>query len=118
QFILIMRPGMNPQIPLHEVPGTFLDQDKWRQIRNLTSSEREAVCSLNSPSPAQSDEFFWREGRSETDARRCYRLGRSILQDCRFRFITGQLVATGKTPNGTKRVIPKSWWIVLYPMFA
>ena len=109
---------MTPPIPLREVPGKLLDQDKWRQIRTLTSSEIEAICSLNALYPDSGAEFFWRGEGSGPDARRCYRLGKSMLEDCRSRFINGELVAIGKTPNGTKRAIPKNWWSDLYPMFA
>jgi len=109
---------MSAAIPLRDIPGTLLDQDKWTQIRSLTSSEIEALCSLNAPYPVDGAEFFWRGEGSGADARRCYRIGKSMLEDCRSRFISGELVATGETRNGVKLLIPKVWWIDLYPMFA
>jgi hypothetical protein len=38
-------------IPLREVPSQFLDPQAWAQVRELTSSEMEALCSLNAPYP-------------------------------------------------------------------
>jgi hypothetical protein len=109
---------MSPAIPLREVPGTLLDQDKWTQIRSLTSNELEAICSLNAPYPVDGAEFFWRGEGSGADARRCYRIGKSMLEDCRSRFISGELVAIAEARNGVQQLIPKVWWIDLYPMFA
>jgi hypothetical protein len=108
---------MSHEIPLHEVPGKLLDQEKWKEILDLTSSETEALCSLNAPYPDSAEDFFWKGTGSNPDARRCYRLGKSLLEDCRSLFISGALIATGETINGTKREIPAGWWSSLYPMF-
>jgi hypothetical protein len=102
-------------IPLHEVPGQFLDQQQWAQVRKLTSSEMEALCSLNSSYPDGAHDFFWKSGRSDPDARR---LGKAMLEDCRLKLISGELIATGETNDGTRQVIPAASWSSLYPMFA
>jgi hypothetical protein len=108
---------MSHEIPLQQVPGKFLDRRKWRQILDFTSSEMEALCSLNAPYSDSAADFFWRRTGSDADARRCYRLGRSLLEESRSLFVSGALIATGETNNGTKREIPASWWVSLYPMF-
>ena len=87
-------------------------------MRELTSSESEALCSLNAPYPDGTHDFFWKSGRSDPDARRCYRLGKSVLEDCRSKLISGELIATGETNNSVRQVIPAAWWSSLYPMFA
>ena len=109
---------MSPAIPLHEVPGQFLDQQQWAQVRELTSSEMEALCSLNAPYPDGAHDFFWKSGRSDPDARRCYRVGKAVLEDCRSKLVSGELIATGETNNGIRQVIPAASWLSLYPMFA
>jgi hypothetical protein len=108
---------MSREIPLHEVPGKLLDQRKWKQILDFTSTETEALCSLNAPYSDSAAEFFWKRTGSDADARRCYRLGKSLLDDCRSLFGSGALIATGETKNGTRREISASWWSSLYPMF-
>jgi hypothetical protein len=109
---------MRAPIPLHEVPGKLLDQHKWQQIRDLTSSETEALCSLNAPAPEGAADFFWKGSGSDADARRCYRIGKSLLEDCRLRFMKGTLVASGENRNGVRKSIPADWWGALYPVFA
>ena len=109
---------MRDPIPLHEVPKKLLDQPKWREIRKLTSNETEALCSLNAPAPEGATDFFWKGSGSGAEARRCYRLGKSLLEDCRLRFIKGTLVARGKNRNGVTTIIPADWWSSLYPLFA
>jgi hypothetical protein len=109
---------MSAGLRLRVVPEKFLDQQKWTQVRNFTSSELEALCSLNAPYPDSAEEFFWRGGGSDPDARRCYRLGKSLVEKCRALFMAGHLVASGENRNGVRRLIPKSWWVDLYPMFA
>jgi hypothetical protein len=109
---------MNFSVPLRNVPKKLLDRDKWTQICDLTASETEALCALNAPYPASGPEFFWRRDRPGADARRCYRLGRSMLEDCRARFIKCELVAVGYTRSGVHIRIPASWWSDLYPRFA
>jgi hypothetical protein len=101
-----------------KLPGQFLNQQKWEQVRQLTSSEMEALCSLNAPYPDGANDFFWRSGRSDPDARRCHRLGKAVLEDCRSKLICGELIASGETRNGNRQEIPSSWWSSLYPMFA
>jgi hypothetical protein len=109
---------MQEPIPLHEVPAKLLDQGKWQQIRELTSSETEALCSLNAPAPESAAEFFWKGSGSDVDARRCYRIGKSLLEDSRLRFIKGTLVASGENRNGIRKEILPDWWSMLYPVFA
>ncbi len=109
---------MRDPIPLHEVPTKLLDQHKWREIRELTSSEMEAFCSLNAPAPEGAADFFWKGSGSDAEARRCYRLAKSLLEDCRLRFIKGALVARGENRNGVRKLIPTDWWSSLYPLFA
>jgi hypothetical protein len=108
---------MSHEIPLHEVPGKLLDREKWNEILDLTSTEMEALCSLNARYSDSAASFFWKRTGSDVDARRCYRLGRSLLEESRSLFVSGALIATGETNNGTKREIPASWWVSLYPMF-
>jgi len=109
---------MRDPIPLHEVPTKLLDQHKWRKIRELTSSEMEALCSLNAPAPEGAADFFWKGSGSDADARRCYRLGKSLLEDCRLRFIKGTLVASGKNRNGARKTIPADWWSLARPALS
>ena len=65
---------MRDPIPLHDVPKKLLDQPKWQEIRKLTSSEMEALCSLNAPASEGATDFFWKGSGSDAEARRCYRL--------------------------------------------
>jgi hypothetical protein len=98
------------------VPDKFLDQKKWMRVQSFASSKLEALCSLNAPYPEEAGDFFWKG--SAPDARRSYRLGKSLVEDCRSLFIAGELVATGETRNGVRQRIPQAWWSDLYPMFA
>jgi hypothetical protein len=109
---------MRAPIPLHEVTGKLLDPHKWQQIRKLTSSEMEALCSLNAPAPEGAADFFWKGSGSDADARRCYRISKSLLEDCRLRFMKGTLVASGENRNGVRKLVPADWWGALYPLFA
>src|SRR3954454_19441596 len=109
---------MSPGIRLFEVPDRFPDQEKWAQVKGFASSQLEALCLLNAPYPDSAADFFWRGEGSGPDARRCYRLGKSLVEECRSRLIAGELVATGYTRNGIKRLIPQAFWSDLYPMFA
>ncbi len=78
----------------------------------------EALCVLNAPASEGAAGFFWKDSGSDVDARRCYRIGKSLLEDCRLRFMKGTLLATGYNRNGLKKVIPADWWTSLYPLFA
>jgi hypothetical protein len=109
---------MPPTIPLHEVPSQFLDQQKWAQVRQLTSSEIEALCSLNAPYPNGARDFFWTSRGTDPDARRCYRWGKAVLEDCRSQLISGELIANGEDRNGIRQEILPAWWRSLYPLFA
>jgi hypothetical protein len=109
---------MPPTIPLHEVPGQFLDQQQWAQVRQLTSCEMEALCSLNAPYPNGAHDFFWKSRGTDPDARRCYRLGKAMLEDCRSKLISGEFIANGENRNGIRQEILAAWWFSLYPMFA
>ena len=109
---------MSAGVRLREVPGKFLDQQKWAAVQSFTSSELEALCSLNAPHPDGAADFFWRGEGSDADARRCYRIGKSLLDDCRSRFIKGTLVASGENRNGVRKLILTEWWGSLYPLFA
>jgi hypothetical protein len=66
----------------------------------------------------QRADFFWKGSGSDTDARRCYRIAKSLLEDCRLRFMKGTLVASGENRNGVRKSIPADWWGALYPSFA
>jgi hypothetical protein len=112
-----MSEKMPSAIPLREVPGRFLDQQQWAEVRQLTSSEMEALCSLNAAYPDGAHDFFWKRGRSDAEARRCYRLGKAMLEDCRSKLIAGELLATGERRSGIREEIPGTLWSSLYPMF-
>jgi hypothetical protein len=78
----------------------------------------EALTYLNAPFPRRADDFFWSTGRSSSDARRCYRLGRTLLTECRSLLLKGRLIARGHNRDGILQVIPRASWIDHYPMFA
>jgi hypothetical protein len=109
---------MSSATRLIEVPDKFLDQEKWAQVRAFASNNLEALSYLNAPFPNSAADFFWNGRGSDSDARRFYRLGRSLLSECRSRFIAGELIASGYTRNGVKQFIPQAFWADLYPMFA
>ena len=109
---------MSPATRLIEVPDKFLDQEKWGQVRAFASSTLEAVSYLNAPYPESAADFFWNRRGSDLDARRCYRLAKSLVADCRALFSAGELFASGFTRNGVKELIPPALWIDLFPMFA
>jgi hypothetical protein len=109
---------MSPTFSLIDVPEKFLDQKKWARVRAFASSNLEALSYLNAPYPDGAADFFWSARGSDADARRCYRLGKSLVSECRSLFIAGELVASGHTRDGVKELIPPALWIDLYPMFV
>lgn len=109
---------MTPSFSLIEVPEKFLDHEKWAQVRAFASSKLEALSYLNAPRPDSAADFFWNGSGSDSDALRCYRLGKSLLTECRSRFIAGELIASGFTRNGVKQLIPQALWVDLFPMFT
>jgi len=109
---------MSSATRLIDLPDKFLDQEKWAQVRALASNKLEALSYLNAPFPNSAADFFWNGRGSDSDARRCYRLGKSLVEESRSLFTTGRLVASGLTRGGVRQKILKSWWIDLYPLFA
>src|SRR5262245_38899134 len=112
---------MSESVSLRDVPGRFLDQGKWRALREFTSQELIALLCINAPYPDEEnpDNFFWGRCRSAEDRIRCYHTGRSLLQRCRYLLNAGQLVASGiDRSSGKRRTISAGEWVSLWPMFA
>ena len=109
---------MSSATRLIDLPDKFLDQEKWAQVRALASNKLEALSYLNAPFPNSAADFFWNRRGSDSDARRCYRLGKLLVTESRSLFLTGRLVASGLTRQGVRQNILKPWWIDLYPLFA
>jgi hypothetical protein len=112
---------MSESVSLRDVPGRFLDERKWRALREFTSQELIALTYINAPYPDEEnpENFLWGRSGSAEDAIRCYHTGRSLLQQCRHRLSAGQLVATGvDRSSGKRRTISASEWVNLWPMFA
>jgi hypothetical protein len=112
---------MSESVSLREVPGRFLDQGRWRALREFTSQELVALSYINAPYPDEQnpESFFWDGSGSAEDAIRCYRTGRFLLQECRYFLIAGQLVASGvDRSSGKRRTISAGEWGNLWPMFA
>jgi hypothetical protein len=108
-------------LTLRDVPGRFLDQGKWRALREFTSQELIALTYLNAPYPDEEnpESFFWHGSGSAEDAIRCFHTGRFLLQQCRYFLNAGQLVASGvDRSSGKRRPISASEWGNLWPMFA
>ena len=108
---------MRDPSPLHDVPKKLLDQPKWREIWKLVVARRKHLLSQRARI-RRFDGLLLEGLGSGAEARRCYRLGKSLLEDCRLRFIKGTLVARGKNRNGVTTIIPADWWSSLYPLFA
>jgi len=112
---------MSESVSLREVPGRFLDQRRWRALREFTSQELVALTYINAPYPDEEypENFFWGRSGSAEDAIRCYHMGRSLLQECRYRLNAGQFVASGvDRSSGRRRTISANEWVNLWPMFA
>jgi hypothetical protein len=100
---------MSEAVSLRDVPGRFLDERKWRALREFTSQELIALTYINAPYPDEENE----------DEIRCFHTGRSLLQQCRYLLNAGQLVASGiDRSSGKRRTISASEWGNLWPMFA
>jgi hypothetical protein len=93
---------MSESVSLRDVPGRFLDQRKWRALREFTSQELVALTYLNAPYPDEEnpENFFWDGSGLAEDAIRCYHTGRSLLQQCRQFLNAGRLVASGAAQEG------------------
>ena len=108
-------------VNLSEVPGKFLDQRKWKSLRKAASRELIALAYINAPYPDEADpsDFFWDRRGSPEEAVRCYRTGRSLLDECRHLLSVGELLATGvdKKTGELKAISPREW-INIWPMFA
>jgi len=112
---------MSGSVSLRDVPGRFLDQRKWRALREFTSQELIALTYINAgyPDEENPETFFWGGSGSAEDAVRCYHTGRSLLQQCRDLLNAGRLVASGvDRSSGARRTISASEWVNLWPMFA
>src|SRR6266436_6061919 len=112
---------MSKSVSLRDVPGKFLDQRKWRALRKFTSQELIALTYINAPYPDEDNpgNFFWDRPRSAEDAIRCYRTGRSLLQQCRQFLNAGRLVASGvDRSSGPIRTISASDCVARWPMSA
>ena len=72
---------MSSATRLIDLPDKFLDQEKWAQVRALASNKLEALSYLNAPFPNSAADFFWNGRGSNLDARRCYRLGKSLVEE-------------------------------------
>jgi len=112
---------MSQSVSLRDVPGRFLDERKWRALREFTSQELIALTYINAPYPDEEnpENFFWDGSGSAEDAIRCYHAGRSLLQQSRHLLNAGQLVASGvDRSSGKRRTISANEWVKLWPMFA
>jgi hypothetical protein len=111
---------MSVSIALSEAPQELLDQDKWAELRSFASSNLIALTYINAPypDPDHPEDFFWRRDGSFDDARRCYEIGRELLDQSRRLLIEGKLVAFGKGPDGQRVKIKPIEWPNLWPMFA
>jgi len=71
---------MSGSVSLRDVPGRFLDQRKWRALREFTSQELIALTYINAGyhDEENPETFFWGGSGSAEDAVRCYHTGRSF----------------------------------------
>jgi hypothetical protein len=111
---------MSEPVDLSDVPRRFLDPRAWATLRSFAPNDLFALIYINEPYPdeAEPNNFFWDRPRSASDALSCYKIARSLLQECRARLNSGKLVATGRAASGKREVIPASEWVDLWPMFA
>jgi len=106
-------------INLSEIPQR-LYPDIWAKIRAYAPSDISALTHLNAPYPDEDSpsDFFWGYSGSADEARRCYDLGREVLNQCRAALIQGRLRAFGLTSDGQREAIQAFAWGNLWPMFA
>ena len=112
---------MTNQVSLSEVPGRFLDEGNWNSLRKSASQELIALTYINAPYPSEEDpsDFFWDRTGTATEAVHCYRIGRSLLDECRLLLNAGRLMATGvDEKTGERKAISASEWVNVWPMFA
>jgi hypothetical protein len=111
---------MSALVRLSEVPQTFLDRESWEQVRAFAPTDLLALTYLNAPypDPAYPQGFFWTHDGSFDEARRCYEIGRELLDQCRRLLIERKLVAFGNRPDGYCEMIRPSEWTNVWPTFA
>jgi hypothetical protein len=112
---------MSEPTNLSNVLMKFLNPKKWASLRKFASKDIIALCYINAPYPDEEDpsSFFWGRRGSPVQAIRCYKTGRSLLQECRSLLNEGKLVATGVERNtGKRKMILAREWVNLWPMFA
>jgi hypothetical protein len=111
---------MSASISLNEVPGRFLDRNKWGKLQDFRSNDLLALVCINAPcpDPDHPDEFFWGRTVSFEQTFQFYKVGRELLDQCRLLLIEGKLVATGTPSNRKSRKITPIEWGNLWPMFA
>jgi hypothetical protein len=112
---------MTNQVSLSEVPGRFLDEGNWSSLRKSASQELIALTYINASHPSEEDpsDFFWDRTGTATEAVHCYRIGRSLLDECRLLLNAGRLMATGVDEKTAERkAISASEWANVWPMFA
>src|SRR6516165_10263790 len=102
---------MSEPINLSDVPRRFLA---------FAPNDLLALVYINAPYPdeANPSDFFWDRPRSAADAVRCYKTGRSLLQQSRSLLSCGKLIAAGRDATGRRRTISANEWLNLWPMFA
>ena len=82
---------MSAPVALIDAPSRFLDPKKWAELRSFANNDLIALTYINAPYPDENNPsaFFWgREGSFE-EALRCYQLGRSLVQECRWLLFKG-----------------------------
>ena len=111
---------MSETVKLSDTPRLLLDAREWTTLRSFAPNDLLALVYINEPYPDEENpsSFFWDRPRSASDAIRCYKTGRSLLQQCRSLLNSGKLVATGRDASGKRKVISAREWVNLWPMFA
>jgi hypothetical protein len=110
---------MSDGVKLNDTPR-MLDPRAWRRLRRFAPNDLLALVYINAPYPdeANPNDFFWDRPRSHSDAVRCYKVGRSLLGQCRSLLNGGKLIAIGRNAIGKRETISASAWVDLWPMFA
>jgi len=111
---------MSEPINLSNVPRKFLNRTTWAKLRAFAPNDLLALVYINAPYPdeANPSDFFWDRPRSAADAIRCYKTGRSLLQQSRSLLSSRKLIATGRDATGRRKTISANEWLNLWPMFA
>jgi hypothetical protein len=111
---------MSEPINLSDVPRRFLNRTTWAKLRAFAPNDLLALVYINAPYPDDEDPngFFWDRPRSAADAIRCYKTGRSLLQQSRSLLSSRKLTATGRDTSGRRKTISANEWLNLWPMFA